>query len=102
MKSLSIAEQNKHLEGVSRTFALTIPCLPEDLRDWVGNAYLLCRIADTIEAMGITSFLGSVVTSEQAGLRIGLCCSALFAAISFCINIVVYRMVKKAHPGEKL
>ena len=49
MKSLSIAEQNKHLEGVSRTFALTIPCLPEDLRDWVGNAYLLCRIADTIE-----------------------------------------------------
>ena len=49
MKSLSISEQNKHLAGVSRTFALTIPCLPKDLRDWVGNAYLLCRIADTIE-----------------------------------------------------
>ena len=49
MKSLSISEQNMHLKGVSRTFALTIPCLPEELRDWVGNAYLLCRIADTIE-----------------------------------------------------
>jgi len=37
------------LEGVSRTFALTIPSLPEALRIPVTNAYLLCRIADTIE-----------------------------------------------------
>ena len=37
------------LRGVSRTFALTIPVLPPGLRDVVGNAYLLCRIADTIE-----------------------------------------------------
>ncbi len=37
------------LQGVSRTFALTIPQLPEPLREAVGNAYLLCRIADTIE-----------------------------------------------------
>ena len=37
------------LEDVSRTFALTIPQLPKPLRDAVGNAYLLCRIADTIE-----------------------------------------------------
>ena len=42
-------EQNVHLLNVSRTFALTIPLLPEKLRDWVGNAYLLCRIVDTIE-----------------------------------------------------
>ena len=34
---------------MSRTFALTIPQLPAALRDVVGNAYLLCRIADTIE-----------------------------------------------------
>jgi farnesyl-diphosphate farnesyltransferase len=34
---------------VSRTFALTIPQLPDDLRPVVTNAYLLCRIADTIE-----------------------------------------------------
>ncbi|HMB74163.1 MAG TPA: phytoene/squalene synthase family protein [Gammaproteobacteria bacterium] len=37
------------LPGVSRTFALTIPVLPERLADVVGNAYLLCRLADTIE-----------------------------------------------------
>jgi farnesyl-diphosphate farnesyltransferase len=37
------------LEGVSRTFALTIPQLPERLRKVVSNAYLLCRIVDTIE-----------------------------------------------------
>ena len=37
------------LPGVSRTFALTIPVLPERLSRVVTNAYLLCRIADTIE-----------------------------------------------------
>lgn len=41
--------QGRILQGVSRTFALTIPQLPEGLRTVVGNAYLLCRIADTIE-----------------------------------------------------
>jgi farnesyl-diphosphate farnesyltransferase len=37
------------LEGVSRSFALTIPELPPALGKTVTNAYLLCRIADTIE-----------------------------------------------------
>lgn len=37
------------LPGVSRTFALTIPVLPAGLADVVANAYLLCRLADTIE-----------------------------------------------------
>jgi farnesyl-diphosphate farnesyltransferase len=37
------------LDDVSRTFALTIPQLPDGLSRVVGNAYLLCRIADTIE-----------------------------------------------------
>lgn len=37
------------LPHVSRTFALTIPQLPAALRAAVTNAYLLCRIADTIE-----------------------------------------------------
>jgi farnesyl-diphosphate farnesyltransferase len=41
--------QNQTLPFVSRTFALTIPQLPESLRPAVTNAYLLCRIADTIE-----------------------------------------------------
>ncbi|MDT8427661.1 MAG: phytoene/squalene synthase family protein [Pseudomonadales bacterium] len=44
-----IGYQNYILQGVSRTFALTIPLLPLQLREAVGNAYLLCRIADTIE-----------------------------------------------------
>jgi len=43
------AYQEEALVKVSRTFALTIPQLPSPLREVVGNAYLLCRIADTIE-----------------------------------------------------
>jgi len=41
--------QDRILPYVSRTFALTIPQLPQPLRTAVTNAYLLCRIADTIE-----------------------------------------------------
>jgi len=41
--------QNRLLQGVSRTFALTIPVLPAGLREPVSNGYLLCRIIDTIE-----------------------------------------------------
>lgn len=41
--------QQAILPKVSRTFALTIPQLPPALREVVANAYLLCRIADTIE-----------------------------------------------------
>ena len=41
--------QDHILQGVSRTFALTIPQLPSPLFRVVSNAYLLCRIADTIE-----------------------------------------------------
>ena len=44
-----VAYQDYILQGVSRTFALTIPRLPVPLRVVVGNAYLLCRLADTIE-----------------------------------------------------
>lgn len=44
-----LAYQDKSLQGVSRTFALTIPQLPDSLVHVVGNAYLLCRIIDTIE-----------------------------------------------------
>ncbi|MCP5151269.1 MAG: squalene/phytoene synthase family protein [Ectothiorhodospiraceae bacterium] len=47
--SEDLAYQARALQGVSRTFALTIPQLPPGLRAVVANAYLLCRIADTIE-----------------------------------------------------
>jgi len=41
--------ERKLLQQVSRSFALTIPQLPPPLRRAVTNAYLLCRIVDTIE-----------------------------------------------------
>ncbi len=51
MDSVSSDEvyQDQILPHVSRTFALTIPQLPGGLRTAVSCAYLLCRIADTIE-----------------------------------------------------
>jgi farnesyl-diphosphate farnesyltransferase len=51
MDSVSSDEvyQDYILPYVSRTFALTIPQLPATLRTAVTCAYLLCRIADTIE-----------------------------------------------------
>ena len=53
LRSLSQLSDNDFqsllLEGVSRTFALTIPQLPQKLYGAVANAYLLCRIVDTIE-----------------------------------------------------
>lgn len=50
LKSMADDEfQMALLEGVSRTFALTIPQLPVELCRAVANAYLLCRIVDTIE-----------------------------------------------------
>jgi farnesyl-diphosphate farnesyltransferase len=47
--SAAEAFQDAILPEVSRTFALTIPQLPPTLRRAVTNAYLLCRVADTIE-----------------------------------------------------
>ncbi|MBI4231336.1 MAG: squalene/phytoene synthase family protein [Planctomycetes bacterium] len=45
----SAAFCRRMLPKVSRTFALGIEVLPDGLRDAVRTAYLLCRIADTIE-----------------------------------------------------
>jgi farnesyl-diphosphate farnesyltransferase len=48
-RSTDEAYQEYILPLVSRTFALTIPELPAPLRSVVTTAYLLCRIADSIE-----------------------------------------------------
>jgi farnesyl-diphosphate farnesyltransferase len=56
------AYQDQVLPHVSRTFALTIPQLPPALRIGVTNAYLVCRIADTIEDQ----------TTSSAAARLGL------------------------------
>ena len=51
--AMSVAEARVDVEGLltktSRTFALAIAFLPSPLRDEVGIAYLLFRIADTLE-----------------------------------------------------
>lgn len=52
--------QTRMLERVSRTFALTIPQLPDGLDRVVTNAYLLCRIVDTLEDE-------PALTAEQKG-----------------------------------
>jgi farnesyl-diphosphate farnesyltransferase len=52
--------QERILPHVSRTFALTIPQLPAGLRVPVTNAYLLCRIADTIEDGTTSSSAGKL------------------------------------------
>jgi farnesyl-diphosphate farnesyltransferase len=44
-----VTEIESLLQKTSRTFALTIPYLPEPIRDEVGIAYLLFRIIDTFE-----------------------------------------------------
>ncbi len=46
---LSTADLDQLLERTSRTFALSIPMLPEPTRSQVTLAYLLFRIADTFE-----------------------------------------------------
>ncbi|KFE63933.1 squalene/phytoene synthase family protein [Hyalangium minutum] len=46
---LSDPELSIHLERTSRTFALAIPLLQEPLQREVGLAYLLLRVADTLE-----------------------------------------------------
>ncbi len=46
---LTLQRQQQHLQKVSRTFALTIPLMQGELADVIANAYLICRIADTIE-----------------------------------------------------
>lgn len=48
-QAISLECQHEHLLKVSRTFALTIPLLPKEVAIEVSNAYLLCRIADTVE-----------------------------------------------------
>ena len=57
--------QDQILPHVSRTFALTIPQLPPGLRSPVTNAYLLCRIADTIEDQTAPSAAATLVLLQR-------------------------------------
>jgi farnesyl-diphosphate farnesyltransferase len=55
------------LQKTSRTFAVTIPLLPEPTRQEVGIAYLLFRVVDTFE----DATLWSPAQQEQALVEIG-------------------------------
>jgi len=77
-----MADLDRLLERTSRTFALSIPLLPEPTRREVGIAYLLFRIADTfedatlwkparrVEALGeFTALLGDGGSRDEAAAR---------------------------------
>jgi len=49
MELINQDHTDKLLKLVSRSFALCIPRLPKKIRSEVGNFYLLCRYADSIE-----------------------------------------------------
>ena len=81
LASRAAAYQEQALLRVSRTFALTIPQLPRPLREVIGNAYLLCRIADTIEDEPTVSGPGSAgLLGEFAGAVAGHVPAERFAA----------------------
>jgi farnesyl-diphosphate farnesyltransferase len=72
--------QDEILPGVSRTFALTIPQLPPALDRIVTNAYLLCRLADTIEDdVGLTELQKSQFHSRFVAVVDGHEAAASFA-----------------------
>ncbi|MCI8600772.1 MAG: MFS transporter [Oscillospiraceae bacterium] len=64
-------------------------------------SFLTGQVADRVEAMGLTSFMGSAVTPEQAALRAGLFFAALFPICCFGINILLQWMTEKKQKGEK-
>ena len=75
-----IAFQTEMLKGVARSFALTLAQLPPNLYEAVGNAYLLCRIADTIEDDRALSLEQKEAFSERfAGIVAGRDDPASFA-----------------------
>jgi farnesyl-diphosphate farnesyltransferase len=68
MKEAGISDelyQDQILPHVSRSFALTIPQLPLGLRTPVTSAYLLCRIADTIEDESALSVADTLVSLQR-------------------------------------
>ncbi|WP_128113044.1 squalene/phytoene synthase family protein [Polynucleobacter necessarius] len=85
--STDLAYQKAILGSVSRTFALTIPLLPPAIEKVVGNAYLLCRIVDTIEDAADLSpqvkqnlsalFLQAVLEKAPVSSFVGPCLDAL-------------------------
>lgn len=96
------ALQRELLAGVSRTFALTIPALPGRLERVVGNAYLLCRIADTIEdAAGLDTdaqadFLNEFIAVVQGKGNAEAFARALAPALATNTSVDEYRLIEQS------
>ncbi len=101
-RSKDLEYQTQILDGVSRSFALTIPQLPDALRISVGNAYLLCRIADTIEDEPTLSeaqkdayyerFVRIVETEEDPGSLVRELGAALSPQVTDCERDLIANM----------
>ena len=102
------ADLDQLLEGSSRTFALTIPLLPEPTRREVTVAYLLFRLADTLEdgeawsrlqrARGLRA-LEALLVRAQAGGEAGA--TAALAASVGGFTEELRRDPPTSHPGYR-
>jgi farnesyl-diphosphate farnesyltransferase len=88
--------QDQILPHVSRTFALTIPQLPAALRISVTNAYLLCRIADTIEDEPALSPTETLAYLQQFNMAL-----AGTGAPELLANDLEKRLSDKSLPAER-
>lgn len=75
-----MSEIDRLLQETSRTFALSIPLLPEPLRRRVSVAYLLFRIADTLEDE-------TAIPAEERSAALGLVAAAADDPESFSATI---------------
>src|SRR5678816_4235276 len=95
--------QSDMLQGVSRTFALTIPQLPAALYRVVSNAYLLCRIVDTIEDEPLLDgarkdyFCQQFLRALDGGKNAGLFGRQLSASLSKQTSPAEHELIRNAH-----
>lgn len=98
-----VAFAQRILPQVSRTFALTIPQLPSPLCAVVTNAYLLCRIADTVEDEPtlsaatkdeLQSLLLAAITSTDPDERFSVAAAPLLSAQTLPAE---HELVRGAH-----
>ena len=95
--------QSDMLEGVSRTFALTIPQLPAALYRVVSNAYLLCRIVDTIEDEPLLDgarknyFCQQFLRALDGGKNAALFARQLCASLSKQTSPAEHELIRNAH-----
>jgi len=88
----------EYIPRVSRTFALTIKFLPRGLRNSVNTAYLLCRVADTLED---TPYLSSIEKSTRL-LKLNdlLLCAAKGKCFDFNVISSIYESLSPSESDD--